>query len=259
MEKNYPRQPVMADSTAQVKRMFDGYDTGIRYADEHVGKILTALSDLDVLDETAILVSADHGEMLGELNVYGDHQAADQQTCRVPCILKWPGMKPRVDTGLHYQIDVTAGILELLGGKVPENWDGQSFADSSRPYLVLSQAAWACQRAVRFDNYICIKSYHDAHHDWPQVMLFDLANDPHEQHDLSQQRPELVITALAKLDEWRDEMKVDFDPMQTVLNEGGGFYTRGHLQKYLDRLRKTGRAQAVEKPDSIGASDCTGR
>jgi arylsulfatase A-like enzyme len=249
IEKNYPRQPVVADSMAQVKRMFDGYDTGIRYADEHVGKILAALADLKVLDETAILISADHGEMLGELNVYGDHQAADQHTCRVPCILKWPGMAARVHSSLHYQIDVTAGILELLGGKVPPAWDGRSFLKSSRDYLVLSQAAWACQRAVRFENYICIKTYHDAHHDWPEVMLFDLVNDPHEQHDLSRQRPDLVASALAKLEEeWRAEMKVDFDPMQTVLKEGGGFYTRGNLERYLERLRKTGRADAPGKP-----------
>jgi len=245
LARQYPRQQVVANSMAEVKRMFDGYDTGIRYADEHVGKILAALSDLDVLDEIAILISADHGEMLGELNVYGDHQAADHHTCHVPCILKWPGLAARVDAGLHYQIDVMATILELLGGSIPQNWDGQG--NSSRPYLVLSQAAWAVQRAVRFDKYICIKTYQDPHHGWPDVMLFDILNDPHEQHDLSQKRPDLVATGLAKLEEWRSGMNVEFDPMQTVLNEGGGYYTHGKLEKYLERLRKTGRSDAAKK------------
>jgi choline-sulfatase len=246
MAKNFPRQPVVADSMVQVKRMLDGYDSGVRYADEHVGKILAELSDLNVLDETAILISADHGEMLGELNVYGDHQAADQHTCHVPCILKWPGLPPRVDSALHYQIDVTATILELLGGAVPSEWDGHSI-EKARPYLVLSQAAWAVQRAIRFDNYICIKTFSDPHHGWPDVMLFDIASDPHEQHDLSQERPDLVETALRMLADWRARMNVEFDPMQTVLNEGGGFYTRGKLEKYLQRLKKTGRAEVAEK------------
>jgi arylsulfatase A-like enzyme len=112
--RQYPRQPMPASSMAEVKRMFDGYDSGIRYADEHVGKILAALADLKVLDEMAILIPADRGEDLGELNVCGDHQTADQHTCRVPCILKWPGVKTGVDAALHYEVDVRATILERL-------------------------------------------------------------------------------------------------------------------------------------------------
>jgi len=136
-------------------------------------------------------------------------------------------------------------ILELLGGKVPENWDGRN--NSGRPYLVLSQAAWAVQRAVRFENYICIKTYQDPHHGWPDVMLFDLANDPHEQHDLSQKRPDLVKVALEKLEQWHRAMNVEFDPMETVLSEGGGYYTRGKLEQYLNRLNKTFRKNAAGK------------
>ena len=75
-----------------VRRMFDGYDTGTLYADEHIGRILDVLADQGVLDETAIIISADHGEQLGELNVYGDHQTADQSTTRVPLIVRWPGV-----------------------------------------------------------------------------------------------------------------------------------------------------------------------
>jgi arylsulfatase A-like enzyme len=57
----WPQQPVRADSMDQVRRMFDGYDRGVRYADEHVGKLLNLLADRGVLDDTAIVISADHG------------------------------------------------------------------------------------------------------------------------------------------------------------------------------------------------------
>jgi choline-sulfatase len=256
--KEYPRQPTAANSMAEVKRMFDGYDTGIRYADEHIGKILATLSDLNVLDEMAILISADHGENLGELNVYGDHQTADHHTCRVPCILKWPGVKPGVDAALHYQFDVTATILQLLGGNVPPSWDAGGFAtalksgqSAGRPYLLMSQAAWACQRAVRFDDYLCIRTFHDPHHAWPDSMLFNVVTDPHEQHDLSDSSPDLRATGLAILEQWHSEMMKTTpgkcDPMLTVLTEGGGYYTRGKLENYLERLQKTGRADAAKK------------
>ena len=52
------------------------------------------------------------------------------------------------------------------------------------------------------------------------------------------------------LDQWLEEQMarsyVARDPLQTILDEGGPFHTRGHLPAYLDRLRSTGRSQWVE-------------
>ena len=158
VENLFPRQPISIDSMQQVRRMFDGYDAGVLYADEYIGEILNTLADQIILDETAIVISADHGENLGELNIYGDHQTADHITSRVPLIVSWPGVTtaPRVDSALHYHFDFAATTIELLGGTVPANWDGRSFAhamksnsQSGREFLVLSQGAWSCQRAVR--------------------------------------------------------------------------------------------------------------
>lgn len=254
----FPRQPGAAPSMDEVRAMFDGYDTGVRYADDAVGRIIEALSQAGVLDETAIVISSDHGENLGELNIYGDHQTADHITCRVPLIVHWPGVTDgqggRVDEALHYHFDMAAASIELLGGSVPEIWDGQSLAPSlrngvpeGRDYLVVSQGAWSCQRSVRFDHYLCIRSYHDGLHAFPDVMLFDVENDPHEQFDLAPPMPEIVAQALAKLDAWHGDMMRTathpFDPMRTVISEGGPLHTRGELPKYLQRLRSTGREQ----------------
>ncbi|GAB4456041.1 MAG: sulfatase [Anaerolineae bacterium] len=254
----YPRQPVQADSMAAVRAMFDGYDTGVRYADTHIGYILNALADAGVLEETAVIIAADHGENLGELNIYGDHHTADNLTTRVPLIIRWPGVAPRVYRGLHYHFDFAATVIELAGGEVPANWDGVSFAgafqqgaEAGRDYLVVSQGAWSCQRAVRFDDYLCIRSYHGGHHLFPEVMLFDLANDPHEQHDLAPARPDLTGQAAARLEAWYAEMMRTAshpqDPMRTVLAEGGPYHTRGELPAYLKRLRETGRAAWAER------------
>jgi choline-sulfatase len=261
-DSRYPRQPMRADSMQEVRRMFDGYDTGVRYADEWIGRILNSLADLGVMDETAVIISADHGENLGELNIYGDHQTADRITTRVPLVLRWPGITPksggRVDPALYYHIDFASTLVELAGGSVPDNWDGISFAPAlrraqpaGRDYLVLSQGAWSGQRAVRFDDYLLIRSYHDGYHGFPDVMLFDVANDPHEQRDLAPERPDRVTQAMARLEEWHGQMMRSAahpqDPMWTVLNEGGPLHTRGQLPKYLQRLRETGRAEWSER------------
>lgn len=256
---DYPLQPWKAESMDQVRRMFDGYDAGVLYADEHIGKLFNALADQKILDDTVIVISSDHGENLGELNIYGDHQTADQITSRVPLIVKWPGVTKgaRVDSALHYHVDFAATTIELLGGKVPEIWDGRSFAaalksgsESGRDYLVVSQGAWSCQRSVRFEDYIAIRSYHDGYHCFPEVMLFDVKNDPHEQHDLASERPDLVARAMGFLSAWHAEMMrtstTNVDPMWTVLQEGGPLHTRGYLQDYCTRLRETGRGKWAE-------------
>ena len=45
--------------------MIDGYDCGIRYLDTHVGRILDFLEEQGVLEDTAIIVTSDHGENMG--------------------------------------------------------------------------------------------------------------------------------------------------------------------------------------------------
>ena len=269
---DWPRQPWKADSMQAVRKMFDGYDTGVRYADDHIGRLLNTLADQGVLEETVIIVSADHGENLGELNIYGDHQTADQFTCRVPLIVRWPGVTRAgsVDTALHYQFDFAATMIELLGGTVPVNWDGRAFTEAlgrneqcGRDFLVLSQGAWSCQRSVRFEDHLCIRSYHDGYHGFPDVMLFDLKSDPHEQHDLAPQRPELVGRAMTMLEQWRAEMmrtaSHPIDPMWTVLREGGPFHTCGNLSRYAQCLRDTGRSKWAEELLRKHAGDCDPR
>jgi choline-sulfatase len=119
----YPRQPRQIDSMRAVRRMFDGYDTGVRFADEQLGRLLDHLRGLGLLEDMAILVSADHGETLGELNVYADHHTADEHTAHVPCLLRWPGLPAGSFHALCYQVDVAATVVELLGASVPANWD----------------------------------------------------------------------------------------------------------------------------------------
>ena len=177
------------------KAHLDGYDTGIRYADHYVGKLIQDLKDLGIYDETAIIISADHGENQGELNVWGDHQTADQGTNRIPLIVRWPGVTDgsagQARNGFHYGLDLPATILELVGGEQPDNWDSEGFAadlgdqDTGRDYLVISQGAWSCQRSVRWDKWLLIRTYHTGMKAFPEYMLFDIDADPHETTNLA--------------------------------------------------------------------------
>lgn len=255
----FPRMLPEIKDTNDYKRWIDAYDTGIWYADMFLGKIVEKLKVLGIYDDTMIVISSDHGENHGELNIYGDHQTADYITSRVPMIIKMPGVKGgRIDDALHYQCDVGATITELLGGKVNPRWDGEAFTEAfnkeeenGRDYLVVSHCAWSCQRSVIFDKYIMIKTYHDGLKDFPEYMLFDIENDPHEQHNLAEDRPDIIQKGKAYLNEWYDEMmrtsKDGVDPLRTTIMEGGPLHTRGMLDSYCKRLEETGRGKLAEK------------
>ncbi|MEM8876007.1 MAG: sulfatase [Planctomycetota bacterium] len=256
----YPRQPFEIASMDDVRRMFDGYDTAIRYVDKHIDLIVSRLETLGVLDDTAIMVSSDHGETIGEFNIYGCHQLADHVTCRVPMIVRWPGVTDRPDSvradgALRYHFDIAASVIEAASGSVPESWHGRSFelgpngiGDTGRDDLVLSHLQGSCQRSLRFrrdqQEFICIRTYHDGYHGLPEAMLFDVGQDPHELHDLAEDRPDLVAWAFDRIEGWtRDHLEDGRpDPMATVLAEGGPPHARGALNGYLDRLRATGRS-----------------
>lgn len=76
-------------------------------------------------------------------------------------------------------------------------------------------------------------------------MLFNLKEDPHEQHNIASERRDICKEAVYYLNEWHDEMMTtmdgDVDPLWTVMKEGGPFHANGHLKMYFERLKETGR------------------
>jgi len=255
----FPRQPGAINDMNDLRAVIDGYDCGIGYMDTHIGRVLNALADQGVLDDLVIIVSADHGENLGELGIYCEHATADNATCRIPLIVRWPGGRQgSADHDLHYHLDLAPTLAELLGKEPPPSWDGQSYARaitaqerSGRDYLILSQCAHVCQRSVRFGPWLYVRTYHDGFHLFSQEMLFDVAADPHEEHDMASIHPDRCREAAHLLNGWHDTMMAssycDIDPLWTVMREGGPYHAKGHLVKYCDYLAKTGRGHTIEE------------
>jgi len=259
IDPKYPRHPGEIENMDDLRQLIDGYDCGIKYLDEHLGKIFSALKDKKIFEDLIIIISADHGENMGELGIYGEHGTADHATCRIPMIIRWPeGSKGIVDKNFHYQLDLAPTLAELLDEEAPEIWDGKSYAntilngeDSGRDQLIISQCAHVCQRSVRFGNWLYMRTYHDGYHLFPKEMLYNVKNDPYEQNNLAEKHPELCKEGAYRLQNWHDEMMMTMpgnykvDPMQTVLNEGGPYHARGHLKEYIEYLKETNREDAI--------------
>ena len=252
----YPRQYGRADTVKEWKDVMDNYDCDILYMDNQIGRILSWLKDHGMYEDMVILITSDHGENMGELGIYSEHGTADEITTRIPMIIRWPGMQTGVDRGFHYSLDLLPTVAELLGNPAMPFWDGCSYAetlrtgaDTGREYLVVSQCSHVCQRAVRFDRYIYIRTYHDGFHLFPKEMLFDLEKDYFEQHNLAEERPDLCGIACRYLTDWTQDMmmtsRYQIDPMWTVIQEGGPYHTHVSLSWYCDRLERTGRADGA--------------
>jgi len=258
-------------SLEDAKVHLDGYDCGVRYADEYVGRIVNMLDEAGVLDETAIIVAADHGENLGELNVWGDHQTADEFTNHIPGVIRWPGVTPSgVEVGgLHYHLDLASTIVDLAGPNGREltagaGWQGASMASAlqsgagGRDKLYLSQGAWSLQRTARWDNWILIHTINTGIKDFSEWMLFDLANDPHETKNLAQNHPEIVQSVGSEMTAEFARLSADCgigDPFIQVQAEGGAYHARylgNEWAPYIERLRATGRSHHADWLEANG-------
>ena len=270
----YPRMPGEVRDLSDARKLFDGYDTAIRYVDRDLGELFAMLERQGVWEDTAVIITSDHGENMGELATYCEHDTASHSVCNIPLIIKWPGGKEgHVDKGLHYHLDLPATLDALLGLReravarlgydIPPDWDSRSFAhavteglDCGREDLVIGQCAHVCQRAVRWDSYMYTFTYHDGYKLFPGEMLFDIETDPHQLNNLAVERPDLCREAVYRLHRWHTDMMrtmpagVASDPLWTVMQEGGPRQCM-HFEKRADQffagLRRTGRGHLIEE------------
>lgn len=265
--KDYFRAIGKIENMQDVKTVIDGYDVGIHYVDYHIGKILDVLKQQGIYDDVMVVISADHGECMGELGIYSEHGTADDITTKIPYIIK-PGdgssYHGRKYDGLHYSLDVLPTFAQMLGTK-PINpatrWHGTSFYPllkgevlPKRDYLVVSQMSHVCQRSVIFGDYIYIRTYHDGYHlHFDREMLFNLKEDPHEQKNIAKNNEELLKTGRSYLLEWYDE-RMDamiegnyVDPMRVILAQGGPFHANKEIRFYVDGLIKDGRVEDANR------------
>ena len=171
----------------------DIYDSGIALTDEGLGKLLAKLSELGLAEDTIVLLTSDHGELLGE---HGDagHVYLWEENLRIPLLLAAPGTTTpgqRVSQQVR-SIDIVPTLLELVGLEPSQSIDGRSLLpllqDESAEF---PNEAWSYASvsnrgvSLRLRNqlkYIFIDSV------WPPFhgaeRAFDLRDDPREETDL---------------------------------------------------------------------------
>jgi len=237
------------------RRLIDGYDGAVAYVDHHVGQVLESLDGLGVLEDTAIIVSADHGDSFGEHGQYMDHGIANEAVHNIPMIVRWPGMAAR---GRHdamiYGMDLGPTLCELLGMPVPAGWDGRSFAAALRgepfagwPYQVWDHGIYTFTRAVRTPEWLLIHMLHPGLYPYDEpCLLHDMIRDPHQARNVAADYPYVVGELNSRLVEWRQQHLQGGaapDPLEEMIRYGPfPYYTPAQM---IARLERTGRGHLV--------------
>lgn len=177
-----------AEEIAATRRQ---YCAAITLIDDQIGEILAALEKRGMTENTYIVYTSDHGEMLGDHGLYAK-SLAYEAALRVPLLIAGPGIEGgRVSNALVELIDVHATICELAGLPPQENVDARSFAAILRGETEThrSEALSTIRQfqLVRTARYKYVNNYNDS----PE--LYDLQQDPEELHNLVGEEP--VIAA----------------------------------------------------------------
>ena len=204
-------------SREELDELLSAYDAEIRYADEHVGRVLDALKDRGLYEDTLVIVTADHGEEFGEHGLYREHWSTHDGTQRVPLLVK-PPANADVEHGIRdhlvTNVDLPTTLADYAGLRTPAGWQGRSLRpiveDSDadwRDHIVVDHGLYTAQRAVRTSRWKYIRTYHPGM--WggvvPDQQLYDMKSDPWEQNDVAEEHPDVVKELDETMAVWEHE------------------------------------------------------
>ena len=179
---------IWAFDEPEVRHALAAYYANVSYLDAKVGELLAALDRLGLRDNTLVVYTTDHGEMLFEHGMV-QKQNFFEASVRVPLLLRWPGVLPagaRRTTTANL-IDLFPTYCEAAGVAAPAGLEGQSLLPAAA-----SAAAADPARATFAEYYewgfpermLRTREWKYIHSVGETDQLYDLRADPHETRNL---------------------------------------------------------------------------
>jgi len=229
--KLYPSDPevlINRKNVSQFKkykfaqRNIRDYFAAVSGVDDAFGQILKAIDKAGLADDTVVVFSSDHGEMMGSHGRTGK-TCPYEEAFRIPLIVRWPGRIPRGNDGLHINVpDYMPTLLGLMGlkDKIPSKVQGTNYSnaflgrDIKKPgstFYMRCSVNKPHSRGVRTDRYTFVVEKEDDNSF--NYILFDNQNDPYQLKNIADESPELSDRLKAELNRW---LKATNDPWGEV-------------------------------------------
>jgi arylsulfatase A-like enzyme len=170
------------------------YYAGLVATDDNVGRVLAYLEKKNLLDDTAIVHSSDHGYFLGEWGLF-DKRLMHEPSIRVPLMIRYPKRIPAgtIRDEMVLDIDLAPTFLDIAGIPAPAQMEGKSIlplshaaAPSFRKEWYYEYFEWPNPEGVRPHRGIRTEQYKLIHYvmDPQEFELYDLEHDPGENQNL---------------------------------------------------------------------------
>ena len=168
------------------------YDGEVAYLDQELGRLLEGLEQRGLAEETAVVITSDHGEEFLDHGGFEHGHQLYQELLHVPLLLSARGVKPAVVERVVGQVDLARTLCRLAGLTPPAQFTrfGHDLLDTelpSRPILAQGNMWGEPLLALRMGSEKLIRREDGS------LELYDLGVDPGEQSDLAALRPERVV------------------------------------------------------------------
>ncbi|MFW6448069.1 MAG: sulfatase [Halobacteriota archaeon] len=196
----------------------DRYDAALHHVDDHVGRLLEALVDRGALDDTLVVLTADHGEALGEHGYTGHGRTLYDEELHVPLVFAHESLPKTSVRSQVRTIDILPTILEVLGldgdglDGHPLLAEGSVLDEVDRPVVAMAYPRFGARYAVRTPTHKLILDSEAG-----TVELFEFEADPAERVDVAGEDPDEVRRLKSHLDPWLE--RTDRVTEQTVDEE----------------------------------------
>ncbi|NLA83334.1 MAG: arylsulfatase [Clostridiales bacterium] len=209
----------------EIHRARAGYYGNVNHIDSQIGRLLEFLKKAGELDNTCIIFTSDHGDMLGDHNLWRKTYAYEG-SAHIPLIVCLPQSvaehkRKRADEPVTLY-DIMPTILDAIGADIPDTVDGKSLI----PLINGEDSGW--REYIHGEHSTCYSEEQEMQFvtdgKWKYIwfprlgteQLFDLTNDPGECHDLAQNKD-----YQDELLKWRSRLIKELEPRNLGLVDGG--------------------------------------
>lgn len=196
----------------------DLYPGEVAYVDRQIDRLLSFMASRGLLEDTIVVLVADHGETLGERGQFFNHIGLYDNTTHVPLMIRWPGArKGRRFSGLVQHLDLFPTLLDAAGITPPDR-DGVDLAreagnGSRGRRAVFAEHAGALGWMVRTSRYklVVLKS--------EGRFLYDLEADPEETENLADTGLAVEAELEELLERWKETRRKPAAPLELEITE----------------------------------------
>ncbi|MCA9154301.1 MAG: sulfatase-like hydrolase/transferase, partial [Planctomycetales bacterium] len=198
---NYKTSVNMKMDEPKQRKAVSAYYASVAYMDAQVGKVLTALRDAGLEDNTIVIFTSDHGYHLGEHDFWAK-VSLHEESAKVPLIIRVPGKPTAVCNSLVELLDLYPTTATLCGLEVPARLQGRDIsAMLDDPDHAVREAAFSVNGKgflLREDRWAYIQYGENGA---GGSELFDMKNDPEQYTNLAEmpEHQPLVVEFREKL------------------------------------------------------------